>query len=339
MKSSTLNMSNTENNFHNSNGNSLKIMAINVNSIISNDRRYSLALTLSNLKPDIVLISKTKLNKRNQLSSKDYKVLRNDRDSDNGGGTAILIKNNISFTKVEINSKLKILEVSVIQIKLQNNQKLFIISAYTPKECNRNFIEDLDLVFNNLKFQDTNNWYVMTGDMNARHPLWLDSTNHRGSYLVNWMEEKEFLYRTCLYGPERPTFPRSGAFLDIAICDSRLEIMDLREEKLRVFPYDSDHRSITFRIEFPNDIRIISEKRKELDFNCYKADWDEFKEFLKINSVPLPHDKNLLNNEIDIYIDEFNSLIKQAIEHAVPRYKQVDFFKKFLTPQICKLKK
>lgn len=332
-------MSNTDNNLNNKEQSRLKVIAINVNSIITNARRQSLANTLKKLKPDIALISETKLNNRHHFTLADYSIVRNDRETDSGGGTALLIKNNIKFSIIAIKNKLKILEVSIIQIKLQKNKKLFIISAYAPRESNRNFIDDLDIVFNELKLQDTNSWYVLAGDLNARHPLWSDTSNHRGIYLSNWIEENEFTYRNCLYGPEKPTFPRSKAFLDLAICDSRLDITNLKEDKLKVFPFDSDHRGITFTIELPNELKIIIENSKEHEFNFAKADWEAFQEFLKENAVPIPNNNNLTNNEIDSHLTDFNTLIQQAIKHAVPRYKKKDSFKKYTNPRINKLQK
>ena len=90
----------------------LKIIHINVNSIISISRRYELQTFLKLHDPDIVLLNETKLNKLHKVYFNNYNMIRNDRkDAKQGGGTAILIKDIIKYEKyVDIKiSELKIL--------------------------------------------------------------------------------------------------------------------------------------------------------------------------------------------------------------------------------------
>lgn len=63
----------------NINTNSLKIIHINVNSIIKISRRYELQNFLSNNNPDIDLLNETKLNPRYNLCFNGYKMIRKDR--------------------------------------------------------------------------------------------------------------------------------------------------------------------------------------------------------------------------------------------------------------------
>lgn len=71
----------------------LKIISINVNSIIKNQRRASLMNLINKQNPDIILLSETKLNKNHVITFTNYNVIRNDREEKNiGGGTAIIIK-------------------------------------------------------------------------------------------------------------------------------------------------------------------------------------------------------------------------------------------------------
>lgn len=79
----------------------LKIAAINVNSIITLNKRYDLLNFISNLKLDILLITETKLNSKHKLQFTDYHIIRNDRPGSlKGGGTAIIINKNIKFEKI-----------------------------------------------------------------------------------------------------------------------------------------------------------------------------------------------------------------------------------------------
>ena len=57
----------------------LKIIAINVNSIISYARRASLVSFLEEHNPDIVLLNETKLNSKHKLCFENYNLVRKDR--------------------------------------------------------------------------------------------------------------------------------------------------------------------------------------------------------------------------------------------------------------------
>ena len=73
----------------------LKIISINVNSLIQNQRRDCLLNFTETHKPDIVLINETKLNPKYKIHFKDFTLVRNDRpNSKMRGGTAILIFKN-----------------------------------------------------------------------------------------------------------------------------------------------------------------------------------------------------------------------------------------------------
>lgn len=65
----------------------LKIIQINVNSLISISRRYNLQQFINKHNPDILLLNETKLNSRHRLLFYNYIMIRKDRkDSKQGGG-------------------------------------------------------------------------------------------------------------------------------------------------------------------------------------------------------------------------------------------------------------
>jgi len=82
--------------------NKIKIISVNVNSIIKNPRRASLYGLISKYNPDIVLVSETKLllgaKKNHVLRFEKYDILR----TYPGGGTAIIIKKDIKYNKIVI---------------------------------------------------------------------------------------------------------------------------------------------------------------------------------------------------------------------------------------------
>ena len=97
--------------------------------------------------PDIVLISETKLNYRHKVHYKNYSIIRHDRpNATKVGGTAILIKNPQKF-KIIQNDKItnfKILETTIIKIKINNKENLFISAAYAAYGNQKQFNDEFD---------------------------------------------------------------------------------------------------------------------------------------------------------------------------------------------------
>ena len=97
----------------------INIISINVNSLISQDKRIYLANFLETNKPDIVLIGETKLNKTHKLNFDRYNLIRSDRKTNMaGGGTAVLIRNDLKYTEILDNEiiKNKCLEPTILKI-------------------------------------------------------------------------------------------------------------------------------------------------------------------------------------------------------------------------------
>lgn len=168
----------------------MKIISINTNSIISDEKQIILQKFLDAHNPDILLLSETKLNPNRYVSFKNYKISRNDRHQAlQGGGTAILYKQSLKTTRVTCKAikKLKIIETTVHKIKLTNNNVLLIISLYATNENKSSFITELNSLFSALKLDHNNVYYIIAGDYNARHPSWGDQIhNPRGNYLHRW---------------------------------------------------------------------------------------------------------------------------------------------------------
>lgn len=235
----------------NINTNSLKIIHINVNSIIKISRRYELQNFLSNNNPDIVLLNETKLNPRYNLCFNGYKMIRKDRfGSKKGGGTAVLIKNCIKYNNYEnqITNSLDQLETCIIKIPLNHNKTLFIISAYYPAGSNSsNLKTELYKTFNSMHLQDLNNYYILAGDLNCKHSNWGNQTNNsKGNILKKWLEDYEIEFKCKLYASTYPSYPRCGCFLDICLADSRIKLNAENNTTncLKCIPYDSDHNAL-----------------------------------------------------------------------------------------------
>lgn len=221
------------------------------------------------------------------------------------GGTAIIINKLITFEKINLAclNKLKNLEVTIIKLKLKNNKNLYIISAYSPGDARANFSNDLQEIFFELKLSDTINYYILAGDLNARHNLWNDNRiNTRGAVLAEWLEDNQIQFRTLLSGPEMATYPAGDSYLVIAIHDARVKITNSINNTCRVYPYDSDHKAILLKIQIENMDSFLFTPSETNKLNFNKTNWKKFNTNLQKIDIKIPNNINLKNSEIENYI-------------------------------------
>ena len=92
----------------------LKLISINMQSIVNHFTRIATQLMLNEQAPDVLMMSETWLKAEHSLSLTGYEIIRNDR-SGVGGGTAIAIKNSIKYKRVTCNRTAS-LEISAVEI-------------------------------------------------------------------------------------------------------------------------------------------------------------------------------------------------------------------------------
>lgn len=160
----------------------LFIVQINVNSLVRQNRRYDLQTFLKKYNPDIVLLNETKLNYKHKLCFENYNFLRKDRlAATMGGGTGILIKKGLKFKEISnfAPSGFKYLEACVMKIPMTSNKQMYVISAYYPAGNNNDTLRyELQQLFESLKLDDVNNFYIMAGDLNCKHSEWGNPVNN-----------------------------------------------------------------------------------------------------------------------------------------------------------------
>lgn len=262
----------------------LKIVQINVNSLIRISKRYDLQVFLDANDPDIVLLNETKLNPRHNVIFKNYNIIRKDRiGATRGGGTAILIKNNINYYNYDnrIIHSLDALETCAIKVPIDSNSILFIICAYYPAGNSNTIRADLQKLFDSMNLQNSNNYYVLAGDLNCKHTDWGNTVNNtKGNSLKEWLAENEIEFRCRLYASIAPSFPRSGSYLDLYIADSRLNILRGNEltNCLRTLDYDSDHNAIELIVNIEREPNVMTSLNRDTSFkfNFKKTNWKKF---------------------------------------------------------------
>lgn len=222
----------------------LKIIFINVNSIVSRHKRHYLNIFLNEHNPDILLLAEHKLTNRHTFQLKNYTIFRQDRESGRGrgGGTAILIKNWIKAERIEAN--LGELEGTIIEVKGRPTN-LIIMSLYRKPLGN---IEECDLV--NIGNIIGNKEAIIGADLNAKHPLWGGrEVNVSGRVLADWLNTTPNLLIRPSNNPTRSQF-NYHSYIDIFITSTNMAISAPDPMKcVETLDYNSDHKAILINIK------------------------------------------------------------------------------------------
>lgn len=324
----------------------LKIAQINVNSIISNERRANLLGMLREQDPDVVLLCETKLNDKHKIQFKKYKIIRNDRTNSNqGGGTAILIKKEIKIKEIinlESTDK-KLIEKTIINLELKNNKNFYIVSAYAPGSEYKNFIKEFKEIFFELKLHHSNNYFIIGGDFNAKHQHWKNlNNNNRGTKLAQWLEAESLYYKTELYHSENPSYPAGGSYLDILLMDTRLSINNkIKDKEVPTLFYDSDHNGLITEVILDQVDPLELGRQQDIDpFNYRKANWKKFKNLLeKREDLNISQFLNINNKNVNDHLERINEDIREAMNEAIPKTKPQNSMEVYINAEIKKLHK
>jgi len=184
--------------------------------------------------PAIVLLQETHLYPGVASPSfQGYNFLRLDRANSQRGGVALLIKDDIPYTAIEIKNT-KFTEIIAIKIPCNNNE-IVVASIYIPPSKGR--FKELKGIFSQL-----GQYYILAGDLNSHNTIWgAPKTNEMGRYLERLLP----LFDARLHIPPdvtriHPTDHRKDAILDYCISHSTLESINIQ-----VLPDgSSDHRPI-----------------------------------------------------------------------------------------------
>lgn len=334
----------------------LKILALNVNSIVGHYRRVNLLEILNRQSPHCMLLNETKLSSRHNLSFKNYIVERTDRETEYAaGGTAVLIKKGIDYDRISLEKRIKFttIEQTTIRFRMRNRQNLFVISIYArPRRGSEDcFLSELEAIFQTLDLANANNLYIIAGDVNAKHVDWKSPcSNFRGEQLRKWLLDEGVMNKVKLLLASEPTFDRGNSFIDVALIDERLRN---KREFMDTVPYESDHRAIKMKIsKIDDELLEFTNREDQHRFNYAKTNWQSFqsqlienyKKFksennLGENSPLVENNKNLDNEAIDEHLKTMNQLIQQTIEGVVPKFKDYDGSKCYINARVKQLQR
>jgi hypothetical protein len=276
----------------------LKIIAWNVNSIRSKAKQEEVRYLLTERKPHLVLLSETKLNDSNFVQFPQYKIYRNDRLSDGGGGTAILIREPIKHEVVNT-PLLKASEATCVKLSLSNSKSMIVNSFYCPKNLLR---DDLS------KLMSLHTSVFMGGDFNAKHCYWHNSDNNsNGNILCKFLVDDNVAE---LIHPNAYTCYRSRtnpSTIDLALAKG----VDVASSE--VTELNPDHCPVEYILKIDDD---LSYEAPVPQFMYKIANWNRFKEIVDNKLCPGP----LVDaNDVDSSVDHLTEVIRFGMEESIPK--------------------
>lgn len=225
----------------------LSIHHVNANSIRSKTKQHCMEDYLKIHKPDIMMISETKLSDNVNPKFDNYNIYRNDRSSNSGGGTAILTRDVIKSERL-MNPQNCNIESTAIKAFLANNKFIILIAAYMPNQTLK--YDDLK----NLMEHFGNNNIVLAGDLNAKHTSWQNNINNpNGTVLCNWAHDNITNFRVAF--PNESTCVRENttpSTIDGFIISCNIN--HLCSDRIQTNDFFSDHRAVWLQLILESEI-------------------------------------------------------------------------------------
>lgn len=199
-------------------------------------------------KNDIIICVETWLNNLSDINFNinfpGYITLREDRSHSNGGGILILIKKNIAFYKLDLNT-IQSQEVEILGVKITNTKVPFnIIAVYRPP--GKNLTQNKwDKIFDSNKYQGNT---IILGDFNAHHTSWNCLHNDtNGNRLLNTIQTRDLIVHNINSFSHINT--RNGSLSNLDLIISNSSISDKIKFKIDKDTHGSDHFPIHITID------------------------------------------------------------------------------------------
>lgn len=307
------------------------VIALNANSIKTFNRKILLELFIRNHRAAIYLISETNLKPNDNFNFSGFNIIRQDRVSSNGGGTAIILDNKIIFRNVKkYQNKF---EATTVDIFI-DNEWMLIAAVYVPPNIKNNNgkIVGIDAgqfdVILNTKYP-----ILAGGDFNARHISFGDcSNNSNGIKFKKYLDDGELID----VHPDTPTCFRNseGSFIDFFVCSK--DIYNDNNGPCTKIESFSDHNAIRLKFEFNlnNNTAKPLTTIKTYNFTNIK----KLNQFIenKISNLNILTGSNMQNGELNNVANSIENIFTEAIDKFVPT-KQLSTGKIILSQQTLKL--
>ena len=247
-------------------------------------------------------LQETKLHPDAQFRIKGFKAYLQNLNIEEGqlphGGVAIFVKNFVSSYKVDLQTTLQAVAVSI-----KIHKRITVCSLYLPpggnirKEQLQNLLDQLPKPF------------LILGDMNAHHPMWYDprAMDNRGVTIADLIAENEI----ALLDKNKMTsiwkVDKSFSHVDLSICS--IDLLTWFQWDTYDEPLNSDH--------FP--ILLNSETQRNPGgterWLMSKADWKLYKQNTESNK------KITEFSSVQEAANFFENHVKEAATNSIPRTK------------------
>lgn len=298
------------------------VIQLNISSIKSKAKRLEFQHFINQRKPNLILLSETKLNKRNSVSFIGYSILRNDRSHNSGGGTAICYSNDLDCEYVNNPSTIKSFECCILKMKLNDGKSLIVASIYKPPSevINKRTIPITinPIELNSIMNIDKNSLYIIGGDFNSHHRSWNSEFNcANGKRIYEWYQSYRNEFNIELYAAKDPTCTRSasGSNIDFGFMSASIQMENSARKTQMPSELNSDHAAIIMKIS----IRPVI-KEPLMIKNFKQTNWKKFSAFIE-KEIIIPTTRNLSCVEIDQHVKSLSDVYNDAIEKCVPKIK------------------
>lgn len=289
---------------------SLKVIFINVNSIVSKRKRHNLQYFADTNKPHILLLAEHKLSQKHNFELKGYRTYRQDRTNGRGGGTAICVKEDIKSERISAN--IGCIEGTIVRVKIQGGNNIVIMALYLrPQDkLNSTDLDTLDSIVGN-------SGVIIGADLNAKHPSWGgNTTNGSGKVLYEWLLTCPTLVIRRTIGPTRGL-----SYIDLFMTTIGIVPIghDPNGQNIKTLDYDSDHRAIEIKLEM-NEL----EQQDLVEIYDYgRLDRRLFNNKLHMGlmTADLPKNRNMSKLELDNAATIIGKSYREAINVAVPKIR------------------
>ncbi len=257
---------------------------------------------------DILCLCETFLQPDSAFTLDGWSIIRKDRDYGNGGGVALLYRNDscIGISQLPICSENPLDEILAVSITLQDNWQVILVVVYCPPHG--------QLPLNSMKsLLDDYERVIFVGDFNA-HSRVLGSTitTSKGKNLVDFIEENLLIL---LNDQQQPTryCPHSGRgeVLDLALATPTL--LHKVEKCWIGEDIGSDHVPIMLSLKSGQ-----TDNRPEPKLALYRANWQLYREEL---DRKLPENRELdpqTPENLDRMVEQVTVAMQDASAAAIP---------------------
>ncbi|MCI4382155.1 hypothetical protein PGIGA_G00260520 [Pangasianodon gigas] len=286
------------------------ILQWNARSLLANGQEFKGFIKKLKGKPDIICIQETWLKPNLDFVIHGYSSIRKDRDSGNGGGCAVFIKEGINHSRVQTTQDLELIVVEIWT--KEGNVK--IINFYNP--CKKLEKEKLERILEHWRGK-----IIWCGDFNAHSTVWGDQEDANGEVIEELMDEKELVCLNDGSGTRVNLGKGTESALDLTLVSQSLAGISTWDVS-RESTLGSDHYPVFINIGIINEIE--QEKRKGR-WKFEKAVWNKFRILSekKVQTIDIEQPSNVINSEI-------SRAILEVAKESIP--KQCSKSKKKIVP-------